>query len=98
MSLFDVIRRINEEVDNDLNDGSVTPRKFGMVTGVTDGVRTVIKFENTIVWDSHVWEDSARAPMQSEEDHEISELSRMERSVRRAIGAHIVMLMNIRLD
>lgn len=97
MTLFNVVRDINKEIDECLNERSNTDTSHKLVTGVTDGTQTVIKFSEFIVWDSEKWQEKPCPPLKNSDVHDADELDRIERSVRASINSHLEQMFTIRV-
>lgn len=93
MQLFDIVRKLNDEISASINEG-MPGRVQPKLTGITDGYTVLIHFVDLVVWSSENWEYSCDPLNATESDLEY-EIEAIEAFIRKRVMEHVMVLFNI---
>lgn len=93
MQLFDIVRKLNDEITLSVNEG-LPGRVAPKLTGVTDGYTVHIYFVDKVVWSSEDWQYSCDPLNATDSDIEY-EMEAIEAFIRKRVMEHVMVLFNI---
>lgn len=93
MMMFDVLRKLNDEITVSLNEGLPGPT-VPLLIGTTDGYNVTVHFMDKVVWDSTKWKYTTVTDNPT--DNEVrNELDRIEQHIRHEVMEYLTRLYNI---
>ncbi len=93
MMLFDLVRKLNDEITLNINEG-MPGKNFPCLYGVTDGYNAHITFMDQTVWDSSVWKYERDPSVPTDADIAY-EIGRIETHIKARVMDHLTRLYNI---
>ncbi len=94
MMLFDVIRKLNDEISLSLNKG-MPGKSVPLLTATTDGYNVVINFVDKTVWESHTWEYHTYPSYMSEDEQMTQETLRIIAHIKMQVMEYLMTLFQI---